>query len=132
MATGNETIVLTRKIDMRQDVHYPVWEIVATATFDADDTGNVTLTCAINGTIRDVLLLVPTFTNGSETGQVQIKDNDSNIIYDSGEVADASLNHSDVIHPVTGTISIVMGVSGVIGTIDVTHTGIMKVWIRGD
>lgn len=127
MATGNETIVLTRTNDRRRDVRYPVWEIVATATHDADDTGDVTLTQAINGILRQIIFKVPANTN-SVTGQLVIKDNDGNTLYDSTEKAAGTTTLAAVIIPIVGTISIVMGVSGVAGT-----TGIaLKCWLTGD
>ena len=113
MAAGNETVALTRHIDKRHDKKYPIWEIVVTGTWDADDLADVTQTVPQNGIIREILfsVLPSTITSGA-TGQLVIKDNDLNTIHDSGEkAASATINHNDVIHAVVGTLSIVMGIS---------------------
>lgn len=131
MAVDDETIVLTRKVDRRHDVKYPIWEMIVTGTWDADDTDDVTLRTGleINGTIREILfsVLPSTITSGA-TGQVQIKDNDLNIIHDSGEkAASATINHDEVIHAVTGTLSVVLGISKAAGA----SGAVLKVTIRG-
>ncbi len=111
---SDETIALTRRTDLRPANERLVWEIVATATHDSDDTGDVTLTQAINGTIKKVILTVPNFTN-SITGQVVLKDNNSRTIFDSGEQAKNATYVFNIDEPVIGTLSIVVGVSGVAG-----------------
>ena len=115
-ATGDETVTLTSYFERRnQEPNIkPVWDVIVTATHDADDTGDVTQALNINGIIQKVILTVPNFTN-SITGQVVIKDNEDKTIFDSGEQAKNADYAFSLHEPVTGTIDVVIGVSGVAG-----------------
>lgn len=116
MATGDETVTITSSFDKRTNTQnkFNIWEYVITATHDADDTGDVTQTIAINGLLQKVILTVPNFTN-SITGQVVIKDNGDNTIFDSGEQAKAATYTFNLTEPLTGNVDIVIGVSGAAG-----------------
>lgn len=110
---GDEYITLTRQIDIRKNVDYPVWEALITATYDADDTDDVTQAIIINGTIQKVILYIPAFTNGDETAQILIRDHEDRTIFDSGEQPDATTYAWNLHEPVTGTIDVVIGISGI-------------------
>jgi len=128
MATGDETIVETSNTiaSIRRKKDDNVWEITATATHDADDTGDVTLSVPINGILQKVILVVPNFTNAI-TGQVQINDNADVTIFDSGEQAKNATYTFNVSEPLSGTIDIVVGVSGAAGGTG----GSIVVYLRG-
>lgn len=129
MATGNESITITSSVDRRQQepLQKSVWEYVITATYDVDDTGDVTQSIPVNGTLRKVILTIPSFTN-SITGQVVIKDNGDNTIFDSGEQTKGVTYAFNLDEPVSGTLDVVIGVSGAAGgtggSIAVTLRGI--------
>ena len=111
--TGDETVSLTF-------IHKPrtrgtVWDTIITASHDSDDTGDVTQAIKVNGIIQKVILNIPTMTNGSETGQVVIKDNEDRTIFDSGERGDNGTYAFSLHEPVTGEIDVVIGVSGATG-----------------
>jgi hypothetical protein len=112
----DEYATLTRQTDNRKNVNYPVWDALITATYDADDTDDVTQALIINGVIQKIIFHVPTFTNGGETAQILIRDNEDRTIFDSGEQPDAATYAWSVHEPVTGTIDIVIGISGVTGS----------------
>jgi len=112
----DEYITLTRQTDTRKNVDYPIWDALITATYDADDTDDVTQALTINGIIQKVIFVVPTFTNGAETAQIVIRDNEDRTIFDSGEQPDAATYAWTLHEPVTGTIDIVIGISGVTGS----------------
>jgi len=116
MATGNETIVLTSSYDKRQvdSEIWPIWERVITATHDVDDTGDVTLANDINGILQKIVFTVPAYTN-SITGQLVIKDNGDNTIFDSGEKTKGTSYTCNLSEPLSGTVDVVMGVSGAAG-----------------
>ena len=121
MADGDQTIVLTSETvpDTLQKIkNEVVWEKVITATFDADDTTDVTLALpSFNGTLRHVTFFVPDTTN-AVTKQLQINDNGDNTIFDTGELAnvdaDTTYNFS-IDEPLIGTIDVVVGISGATG-----------------
>jgi len=127
-ATGDETVVLTSSVEERNldPVSKPVWERVVTGTFDTDDTGDVTQALNINGIILKVILTVPN-TSSAPTGQVVIKDNGDNTIFDSGEQAENATYAFSIYEPVSGTIDVVIGPSGTTGT----TTSDFVVTIRG-
>tara|TARA_Y100000310_G_C20243043_1_gene605530 strand:- start:85 stop:474 length:390 start_codon:yes stop_codon:yes gene_type:complete len=116
MADGDQTIVLTSntRAKVNQTPNEDVWEIVATATFDADDTSDVTLAVPLNGTLRDVVLKVPNTTNAITT-QLQIQDNGDNVVFDTGELAENATYIFSVDKSLSGTIDLVVGVSGAVG-----------------
>lgn len=119
----DEYITLTRQVDIRKNVDYPVWDVLITATYDDDDTDDVTQALTINGIIQKVIFHVPTFTNGGETAQILIRDNEDRTIFDSGEQPDADTYAWSTHEPVTGTIDIVIGISGVTGNaVDIIAT----------
>jgi len=116
MADGNQTIVLTS--DTQSSINaspiMDVWEKVITATFDADDTTDVSITIPTNGRLTHVTLKVPNTTNAITT-QLKINDNGDNTIFDTGEVAEnASYNYS-LSEDLSGNIDVVIGVSGAVG-----------------
>lgn len=111
----DEYITLNRRIDIRKNVNYPIWDVLITATYDADDTDDVTQALIINGIIQKVILHIPQFTNGSETAQVLIRDHEDRTIFDSGERADDDTYAFSLHEPITGTIDVVVGISGVTG-----------------
>lgn len=127
-ATGDETVVLTSSVERRnrEPLIKPVWEHVITGTFDSDDTGDVTQAIPINGILLKVILTVPNTTNAS-TGQVVIKDNGDNTIFDSGEQAETNTYTFNTYEPLTGMIDIVIGPSGAMGS----TAGDIVVTIRG-
>lgn len=114
--TGDESITLTSFVDRRniEPLVKPVWELVITSTHDADDTGDVTLAVPINGILQKIVFVIPNFTNGI-TGQVKILDNGDNTIFDSGELAKALPYTFNTSEPLSGTIDVVIGVSGASG-----------------
>lgn len=109
---ADEYATLTRQVDIRKNVDYPVWDAIITATYDSDDDGDVTQAITINGTIQKVIFHVPTFTDGAQTAQILIRDNEDRTIFDSGEQPDADTYAWSLHEPVTGTIDVVIGVSG--------------------
>lgn len=127
-ATGDETVVLTSSVERRNQEPFikPVWEYVVTGTFDSDDTGDVTEAININGILLKVILTVPD-TSSAPTGQVVIKDNGDNTIFDSGEQAEAATYTFNLYEPLSGSIDVVIGPSGVTGT----TTSDFVVTIRG-
>ena len=120
MADGDQTIVLTSQTtpdNLTRTKNDDVWEKVITATFDADDTTDTTLAFRLNGTVRHITFAVPQSTN-SVTKQLQIKDNGDNVVFDTGElahVAGAQTYNYSVDEPLSGTIDVVIGVSGALG-----------------
>ncbi len=116
MADGDQTLVLTSndRAKINQTPNEDVWEIVATATYDSDDTTDVTLAVPLNGTIEHVTLKVPDTTNAITT-QLQIQDNGDNVIFDTGELAENDTYNFSTSLPVSGTIDLVIGVSGAVG-----------------
>jgi hypothetical protein len=118
MADGDQTIVLTSETtpDTTQTIkNNDVWEKVITATYDADDTTDVSLALpGFNGTIRHITLAVPNTTNAITT-QLQIQDNGNNVVFDTGEVAENATYNYSVDIPLQGTIDAVIGVSGAVG-----------------
>lgn len=127
MATGNETITLTSEKDKRSNQDkFPVWQRVITATHDADDTGDVTITEDINGILQTIIFTVPNYTN-SITGQLVIKDDQGNTIYDSEEKTKATTYKVAVTEPLYGKCSFVLSISGAAGGTG----GSMVVTLRG-
>lgn len=115
--TDDATVVLTSSVERRnqEPLIKPVWEHVITATFDSDDTGDETQAVNINGVLLKVILTVPN-TSSAPTGQVVIKDNGDNTIFDSGEQAETNTYAFSVYEPLTGTTDVVIGLSGATGT----------------
>ena len=117
MADGDQTIVLTSETTpdtLTRAKNDDVWEKVITATYDDDDATDVTLALRLNGTIRHITLAVPNTTNAITT-QLQINDNGNNTIFDTGEVAENATYNYSVDEPLSGTIDVVIGVSGEVG-----------------
>lgn len=118
MADGNQTIVITT--DNRAEVRRKredVWEMVITSTFDSDDTTDTTIAIPFNGILRHITLYVPDTTN-SITKQLQINDNGNYTVFDTGELANVNANTTynySVDIPLSGTIDVVVGISGVAG-----------------
>lgn len=112
-APGDETVVLTDFNDLRSE-KLPVWFATVTATWDADDTADVTQTITINGTIEKVMFTTPDATN-TVTYQVRILDNEDKEIFDSDERAENAEYAFSTSEPVTGTIDVVIGPSGALG-----------------
>ena len=113
---SDQTSVLTSSVERRnqEPLIKPVWEHVVTATFDANDTGDATQAINLNGLLRKVILTVPIFSN-SVTGQVVIKDNGDNTIFDSGEQNKSTTYVFNCDEPLSGTVDVVVSVSGPIG-----------------
>ena len=116
MADGDQTIVLTSNTRAKINLtpNEDVWEMVVTATFDTDDTTDVSLAIPFNGIIRDIVLAVPNTTNAITT-QLQIQDNGDNVVFDTGELAENSTYTFSVDKSLSGTIDVVIGVSGAVG-----------------
>lgn len=116
MADGDQTIVLTSntRAAINRTKNEDVWEMVITATFDTDDTSDVTLTVPVNGIIRKVVLAVPDTTNAITT-QLQIQDNGDNVVFDTGEVDENDTYQFSINEAVSGDIDFVIGVSGAVG-----------------
>ena len=131
MADGDQTIVLTS--DTRAKVNNTrnedVWEIVITATFDADDTTALSLATPLNGTLRHITFTIPQTTT-SRTKQLQLNDNGNNTVFDTGalaHVAGASTTNYTVDIPLSGTIDTVITIAGTLG-----GTGVaMVITLRG-
>lgn len=117
MAAAPPTMTTTSSIDQRTDTlnKHPVWEYVLNGLWDADDTADGTITLSLNGILQKVILTVPN-TQNNVTGQVQIKDNGDNVIFDSGEKAEAATYAFSVNEPLAGNIDVVIGISGASGT----------------
>ncbi len=117
MATGDETIVRTSLLDNRKlsGNFLPVWEMVITATYDDDDTGDVTLEIDdVNGWLQTVVMEVPNTTNAITT-QCQIRDSRDNVVFDSGEKAENATYVFEMHKPLAGKWEVVVGVSGAVG-----------------
>ena len=113
------TVVLTSSVERRnlEPLIKPVWEHVITATYDSADTNDVTQALNINGILLKVILTVPN-TSSDPNGQVVIKDNGDNTIFDSGEQDANDIYTFNVFEPLSGTIDVVIGPSGSTGTDD--------------
>ena len=116
MADGDQTIVLTSSTRAKVNTtpNEDVWEMVVTANFDADDTTDVTLAIPFNGIVRNIVLAVPNTTNAITT-QLQINDNGDNTVFDTGEVAENATYTYATDLALSGTIDVVIGVSGAVG-----------------
>jgi hypothetical protein len=117
MAAAPPTMTTTSFSDPRTDTlnRHPVWEVVLNGLWDADDTADGTHNVNINGILQKVILTVPNTAN-NVTGQVVIKDNGDNTIFDSGEKAENATYSFSVNEPVSGTTDVVVGISGASGT----------------
>jgi hypothetical protein len=118
MAAAAPTMTTTSKFDQRisDAERYPVWEFVLNGLWDADDTADGTISHKINGILQKVILKVPDVATGAMTGQVVIKDNGDNTIFDSGEKGEPGTYAFNVNEPLTGTIDVVIGISEASGT----------------
>jgi hypothetical protein len=129
MAAEAPTMTVTRDFDHRTSDadREPVWEMVLNGLWDADDTDDGTITLHLNGILQKVILKVPDTTN-AVTGQVQIKDNGDNVIFDSGEKAENDTYFFSLSEPIAGDIEVVIGISGASGTaatnVEVTLRGV--------
>ena len=116
MADGDQTIVKTS--DNRAKVtltpNQSIFVMVVTATFDADDTTDVTLNIPINARIEHVTLAVPNTTNAITT-QMQITDDGGNIRFDTGENAENDTYNFALYEPISESMNVVIGVSGAVG-----------------
>jgi len=117
MAAAPPTMTTTSSYDRRSDTQekHPVWEYVLNGLWDADDTADGTINLDVNGILQKIILTVPNTTN-NVTGQVQIKDNGDNVIFDSGEKAENATYAFSVNEPLSGITDVVFGISGVSGT----------------
>jgi hypothetical protein len=131
MADGDQTIVLTsdNRAKTNNTPNEEVWELVVTATFDADDTTALSLPIPLNGILRHITFAIPQTTT-SRTKQLQINDNGDNTVFDTGalvNVAGASTTNYDVDLPLSGTIDAVVTIAGTLG-----GTGVaMVITLRG-
>lgn len=116
--TDDQTAALTRQSDNRKNVNYPVWDVIVTASWDSDDTGDAVQAVTINGTIQKIIFVTPTGATNTVTYQLVIRDNEDAIIFDSGERVEADTYAFSVHEPVTGTIDILVGPSGALGTLN--------------
>jgi hypothetical protein len=117
MAAAAPTMTVTSSYDNRlsNDARYPVWEWVLNGLWDADDTADGTHNVDINGVLQKIILKVPNTAN-NVTGQVVIKDNSDNTIFDSGEKAENATYTFNVNEPLSGTTDVVVGISAASGT----------------
>ena len=117
MAPAAPTMTTTSRFDRRTDTQnkHPVWEYVLNGLWDADDTADGTHNLKINGILQKIILTVPDTTN-NVTGQVVIKDDGDNTIFDSGEKAENATYAFNVNEPLSGTTDVVVGISAVSGT----------------
>ena len=124
-ADGGQTVA--QVFNHRPRINNTIWDTVVTATYDIDDTSNVTQAVTVTGTIRKVILQSPDSTDGV-TWQVQILDNEDVVIFDSGEQDEDTDYAFSLSEPVTGTIDVVIGPSAATGdaTLDCVVT------LRGD
>ncbi len=102
----------------------PVWGFTVTGTWDIDDTNAVTQSIDLNGIIQKVVLTVPDSTNGVAF-KVQIFDNESKNIFDSGDQDEDDDYAFSLYEPVSGTISVVLTPAGATG--DVTLDAVVTV-----
>ena len=119
MAAAAPTMTVTSRFDKRLSdaERYPVWEYVLNGLWDADDTADGTITIPeLNGILQKVIFKVPDVATGAMTGQVVIKDNGDNAIFDSGEKAENATYAFSVNEPLTGAIDVVIGISEASGT----------------
>lgn len=108
------TVVLTRQTDNRKNVDYPVWDVLITASWDDDDTGDVTQEIILNGIIQKIIFVAPDCTSGA-TFQIEILDHEGRVIFDSGEQVKGTVYTWNVHEPITGTWSVVTGPSIALG-----------------
>lgn len=128
MATGDETITVNRDTRgaVRLQKNDEVWEIKLTAAHDADDTGDVTQAILdMNVILQKIVFTVPNYTNAI-TGQLVIKDNDDATIFDSGEKAKNATYAYNLSEPLSGTVDVVMGVSGAAGGSGGSMTAVLR------
>ncbi len=117
MAAAAPTMTMTSVVDPRNDTlnRHPVWEYVLNGLWDADDTADGTHNIHINGILKKIILKVPD-TSNAVTGQVVIKDNGDNTIFDSGEKSENATYSFSVHEPLSGTTDVVVGISAASGT----------------
>ena len=129
MADGDQTFVITSdtRAAVRRREQDSIWEIVATATFDSDDTTAVELSIPINGVLTEEVLDLPATTTTSTTTQLLIKDNGDNTVFDSGEQDENDTYFFSAIRYLSGTIDISLEPSAAYGsseTLTVTLRGV--------
>jgi len=110
MADGGQTIVITS--DTRAVVHrhrnQKVWEIVCTATYDADDSSAVTVAIPMNGVVRSIVYVTPNTANDDLTSTLLIRDNSDYTVFTTGSgIAENTTNSYAVDIPLSGTIDLV-------------------------
>ena len=112
---ATETSVLTSWVERRnqEPLIKPAWELVVTASFDADDVGNATQAIPLNGILLKVVLVVPD-TDSDPACEVEILDNADNKIFDSVDQA-VGTHTFNLYEPMTGTMDVVIGPAGVFG-----------------
>jgi len=127
MAAGE--VVLTSEVDGRMSDadRQPVWEKVITGTWDTGETGDLTQTVSLNGILQKIIV-ASGLNDNNVTGQLLVKDNGDNTIFDSGELAESATPYKyNVSEPLSGKVDIVIGASGDPGASGV----IIKVTLRG-
>ncbi len=124
----DQTEVITSQIDTRDNSDYPVWEIIVTASYDADDTGVSTQAVHINGILQKVIMELPDTATDNTTTQLLINDNGDHTIFDSGEKTEGEgvTYVFNLYEPVAGTIDVVLEPSAAYGS-----TEILVVTLRG-
>jgi hypothetical protein len=127
-AAPTETTVYTDTRDNRNNFgnQYPVWQYKLSALWDADDTADATFEITLNGVLQKIILVVPNTTD-NVTGQVVIKDDGGNTVFDSTEKAEATTYAYNVNEPLSGTWSAVLGISAAPGV----STATIDVYLRG-
>ena len=110
MADGNQTFVITsdNRAEVNRKENEYVWEIVCTATYDADDLTALILPIPINGIVRYIVYATPQTDNDNLTSTLILRDNSDQTIFTSGAgVAENTTTLNAVDLPVCGTVDLV-------------------------
>lgn len=107
---ATETSVLTSWVERRnqEPLIKPVWELIITYTYDADDVAAKTHSVNVNGILLKVIMDTPDTSTDNTTEQLLINDNGDNTIFDSDEQAEGTVHTFNCYEPVTGTIDVIL------------------------
>lgn len=114
MATEPSITVTSSTITGARRKKQNVWEVVVTATHDDDDLGAATQALNMNGLLQKIIFDIPNF-NDAVDGQLVIKDNANNTIFDSGLLTKGNKYAFNVNEPLSGEIDVVIGISAAAG-----------------
>ena len=110
MSDGDQTFVITSntRAKVNQTPNEDVWEIVCTATYDADDSSAVSVAIPLNGTVRSIVYVTPDTSNNNLTSTLILRDNSDITVFTTGSgIAENTTNNYAVDIPLSGTVDLV-------------------------